>query len=121
MDAHLRDDSDESLDFFERKDFVTRPETDVLVRHAVEAADVAAIGDADPQAGVHATESVRERGLVGDFGHYVSATDGRGFIYLGGPTLVIRRPIARVSRLGRRALGSRSATGQRRRRRCGAV
>ena len=61
MHAHLRDDADESLDFFERENLVARAEPDVLVRHAVEAADVAAIGDADPQAGVHAAEGVGER------------------------------------------------------------
>ena len=59
--AHLRDDAHKPHDLFEREDFVARLEADVLVRHAVEAADVAAIGDADPQAVVHAAESVDER------------------------------------------------------------
>ena len=62
VDAHLRDDADEPRDLFERENLVARPEADVLVRHAVEAADVAAVGDADPQAGVHAAEACRRAG-----------------------------------------------------------
>ena len=39
----------------------SRHETHVLGRHAVEAADIAAIGDADPQVRVHAAEAIDER------------------------------------------------------------
>ena len=61
VDAQLRDDANESLDLLERENFVARLELHVFVRHAVEAADIAAIGDADPQIGVHAAERVDER------------------------------------------------------------
>ena len=53
----------EPRDLLERENLVPRLEADILVRHAVEAADVAAIGDADPQAVVHAAEPVDERRL----------------------------------------------------------
>ena len=67
--AHLRDDAHEPRDLLERQNLVPRLEADVLVRHAVEAADVAAIGDADPQAAVHAAEAVDERALCSVIGH----------------------------------------------------
>ena len=59
--AQLRHDAHEAGDLLERENLVARQEPHVLVRHAVEAADIAAVGDADPQARVHAAERVDQR------------------------------------------------------------
>ena len=55
-------DADEALDLFEIQDLAARSTkcTSVL-RHAVEAADVAAVGDADAQVVVNAAEGIDER------------------------------------------------------------
>ena len=65
LHAQLRHDADEALDLLERQNLAPRLEAHVLGRHAVEAADVAAIGDADPQIGVHAAEAVDQRRGIG--------------------------------------------------------
>src|SRR5262245_21538820 len=65
-DAQLRNNTDEASDFFKGEDFAAREELDIFVRHAIEAADVAAVGDADPQARVHTSEAVEERRGVRD-------------------------------------------------------
>ncbi len=62
VDAHRRHDAHEAFDLLEREDLAARLEAHVLGRHAVEAADIAAIGDADPQVRVDAAEGVDERG-----------------------------------------------------------
>ena len=58
VDAQACRDPGEAFDFFKRENLGTRLETHVLRRHAIEAADVTAVGHADPQVGVDATEAV---------------------------------------------------------------
>ena len=58
VDAQPGHDAHEPLDFLEREQLMARLELHVLGRHAIEAANVAAIGDADPQVRVHAAEGV---------------------------------------------------------------
>src|SRR5205823_9002931 len=56
--AERSDEADEPLDFLKRKDFAARQKADIFVGHAVEAADIAAVGDADAQARMHAAERI---------------------------------------------------------------
>ena len=58
VDAQRGRHADEPLDLLEREDLAPRHEPHVLVRHAIEAADIAAVGDADPQVRVNAAERV---------------------------------------------------------------
>ena len=51
-------DADEPFDLVERQDFLRGHELGVVLGHAVDAAQVAAIGHADPQVRVHAAEAV---------------------------------------------------------------
>ena len=72
VDPQPRDDLHKAGDFLEREQFVPRHESHIFGRHAVEAADVAAIGDADPQAVVHTAKGIEEHGEVAGFGCQVS-------------------------------------------------
>jgi hypothetical protein len=54
-------DAHEPLDLFEGEQLAAIHELHVLGRHAVKAADIAAISDADPQICVHAAEGVDQR------------------------------------------------------------
>src|SRR5437870_10549342 len=49
IDAESNRNAHEALDLFEIQDLAPRHELDVALRHAIEAADVAAIGDADAE------------------------------------------------------------------------
>ena len=59
--------TDKTLNFLEAEDVGAVHELDAFLGHAVEAADVAAVGDADPQAVVQASEFVDERLHMGPF------------------------------------------------------
>ena len=64
-DAQLADpqaggDTSEAFDLFEVQDFRTADKLHVRLGHAVEAADVAAVGDADAQIVVEAAEGIDE-------------------------------------------------------------
>ena len=61
-DAHAGGGTREALDLLEREDLRVRDVRRVLLRHAVEASDVAAIGDADPEVVVDTSERVDEHG-----------------------------------------------------------
>jgi hypothetical protein len=67
--AHLRYHADKPGDFLEREDLVSRLEPYILIGHAVKAADIAAVGDADPQAGVDTAEAIEEGRFVGYLSH----------------------------------------------------
>ena len=69
VNAHLRNDAHKPRDLLERENLLARAELHVLIRHAVKAANVATIGDTDPQAGVRAAECVDEGRCVGDLSH----------------------------------------------------
>jgi hypothetical protein len=56
--AQASRDPSEPLDLLEREQLMPRLEADVLVRHAIEAADVAAICDADPQVRMNAAQRI---------------------------------------------------------------
>ena len=58
VDSERRDDADEPLDFFEAEQLRPIHEFNVLCRHAVETANVAAIGDADSQVVVNSAKAV---------------------------------------------------------------
>ena len=64
-DAERDRDAGKAGDFLKRQDLFARHELHAVFGHAVEAADVAAVGDADAQVVVQAGESVDE----GCFGH----------------------------------------------------
>src|SRR5690606_12245578 len=51
----------EAFDLFKGEDFSPRFETHVLGRHAIETANVAAVGNADPQVVVPAAEAIDQR------------------------------------------------------------
>ena len=61
VDAHAACNFSDSRDFFEREQFFTFLKDHIRFRHAIKAADVAAIGHADPQACMQATKSVNQR------------------------------------------------------------
>src|SRR5262249_14291868 len=61
-DAHVSGHPDESLDLLKGEELLPLQELHVLGGHAVETADVAAVGNADPQVGVHAAEAVDQGG-----------------------------------------------------------
>ena len=63
-------DAHEALDLFEVQNLAALHELHARLRHAVEAADVAAIGDADAQVVVHAAEGIDEWSSV----HYFTAS-----------------------------------------------
>src|SRR4029078_2499679 len=54
-------DADEAFDFFEGEDITTGEEPHIFIRHAVEAANVTAVGDTNPQTGVDAAEGIDKR------------------------------------------------------------
>ena len=62
VDSQSGRDGGAAFDFLERQQFVAGHELDVGCRHAIEAADVAAIGDTDPQVVVPAAERVDQGG-----------------------------------------------------------
>src|SRR5579883_534394 len=57
--------ADEALDLFERQNLFARHVFDALLGHAVEAADITAVGDTNPQVVVNARKSVDQRGFQG--------------------------------------------------------
>ena len=69
-DSKLHGDADETLDLLEAKQVLARFKLHRAFRHAVEAADIAAIGDANPEIVVDAPEAIDERrhceALMGD-------------------------------------------------------
>jgi hypothetical protein len=65
VDAQRNQSAHESFDLLEREQLFAWPKDDALGGHAVEAANVAAIGDADAEAGVCAAEAVDKRRLRG--------------------------------------------------------
>jgi hypothetical protein len=48
----------EAFDFLERENLAPRQEPHIFIRHAIEAADIAAIGDADPQVRMNAAQAI---------------------------------------------------------------
>ena len=64
-DAHGDRNLNKMLDFLERQDVLAGLELDPFFGHAIETADVTAVGDADPQVVVQAAEAVDERGHAG--------------------------------------------------------
>ena len=60
VDAQPRGDPHKASHLLERQQFLARPELDVLGRHAIKTADVAAIGDADPQVIVRSAKRIDE-------------------------------------------------------------
>ena len=58
VDAESDEDVDEALDLLEVQDLVTREPDVLLLRHAVRAAKVAAVGHRDTQIAQHAAEAV---------------------------------------------------------------
>jgi hypothetical protein len=73
VDAKGRNDPNKPLNFFECKDLAARHEANILCRHAIETADIAAIGNADPQVRVNATKGVDQlfRAGIGQSTHSV--------------------------------------------------
>ncbi len=65
VDSQADDDPNEPFDLLEGEQLATVHEFGVVGRHAVEAADIAAVGDADPQVRMHAAETVDERLYAG--------------------------------------------------------
>ena len=61
VDAQVDNDPHEAFDLLESEQLAAVHELGVVGRHAIEAADIAAIGHADPQVRVHAAEAVDER------------------------------------------------------------
>ena len=72
-----RGDADEPLDLLEREQACARQEVDRL-RHAIDAADVAAVGDADPQVVVDPAEGVDQPQRIADSGGLGNDAGGRG-------------------------------------------
>ena len=60
-DPQRNRDAHEAFDFLKRQDFLARLELHALFRHAIKAADIAAVRDADAQVVVDAAESVDKR------------------------------------------------------------
>ena len=58
-DTHARGDAHKAGDFLEGQNLLARTELDIL-GHAVEAADIAAVGDADPQVIVESSEGINK-------------------------------------------------------------
>ena len=64
IDSQPHGDAREPLDLFEAQDLAARNELDAFLRHAIEAADIAAVGDTDPQIGMDAAVRVNQWGGV---------------------------------------------------------
>ena len=65
VDAEVGEDSDEARQFFKGEQFLARQPDVILFRHAVDAAQIAAVGDRDAQAAASGRPSKSRKGSCG--------------------------------------------------------